>query len=225
VRLRLGIGRRGVIVVVCVATGAGVAASLHTAVSASEVQSKNTGNSGETCVAFSADWVRNDKLPYVLGTHRLNSPKDTTLASLPEGSSVPPRASDLATPVALPERVPAQSLDSGCPPMAPAAVILMKNGWMVGDERSTMFVYAGRSGNRGMAGMSTTGRFVILRIRATGAQTTCTVDVPNAGALSITEAPEGAAVETSAQTGTIIFTSTSGISGALDLGTDKVSLN
>jgi len=68
------------------------------------------------------------------------------------------------------------------------------------------------------------GRFVIVRQNlVAGVQTQKVVDVPGAGALAITDAPTGQAVETTAQRGRLTFRGAAGKSGVLDLATERAT--
>ena len=103
-------------------------------------------------------------------------------------------------------------------PIAPS-VLQPRNGWLVSNSKTLVAVYAGAAGND-----PSIGRVVIVRQNlAAGKQTVRAVDAGRTGELTITTAPLGAAVETSAQTGRLRLRTAGGRGLALDLGTDKVS--
>ena len=126
-------------------------------------------------------------------------------------SSVPAPA-----PTGKPDRIPAAMLPSDTPiPLSPQ-LIHVTNAWLVSDGKTLVAVYAGSAGND-----ATEGRFVIVRQNLeVGKQTQDVVNVHGSGAVSITDAPRGAAVEASAQRGRLGFRGAAGASGSLDLATD-----
>ena len=147
--------------------------------------------------------------------------------ALPPGgseSSAPAQASaqgptSLETPVPAPvfDRIPGHMLSADTPVPVSPELVDVENGWLVSDGKTLVAIYAGAAGND-----STRGRFVIVRQDlAAGRQTMDVVDVPGAGAVSITDAPKGVAVETTAQRDRIRFRGTRGPKGDLDLVTDK----
>ena len=118
--------------------------------------------------------------------------------------------------------IPAKML--GPDPQTPFSTNVMspvRNGWVVADHRTFTAVYAGASGSD-----RSTGALAIFRqnfIQVT--QRLKVLKVAGAGAVKITRAPLGKAVETSAQRrGNIRFTSGRGITGTLHLRTDRISL-
>ena len=118
--------------------------------------------------------------------------------------------------------IPAKML--GPDPQTPFSTNVMspvRNGWVVSDHRRFTAVYAGASGSD-----RSTGALAIFRqnfIQVT--QKLKVVKVAGAGAVKLTRAPLGKAVETSAQRhGNLRFTSRRGITGTLHLKTDKISL-
>jgi hypothetical protein len=124
-----------------------------------------------------------------------------------------------AAPAVSLDRIPAHMLPSGTPVPIPPGVIHVTNDWLVSDGTTLVAVYAGSAGTN-----PTTGRFVIVRQNAqTGRQTVSVVNVPGADALSIVSPPTGAAVETSAQTGTLHFKAANGSTGTLHLRNDSTS--
>jgi hypothetical protein len=118
-------------------------------------------------------------------------------------------------------RIPAHILSPDVPPPLSPALIRVSNAWLVSDGRTLVAVYAGEAG-----GDPTVGRFSIIRQNYVfGFQKEdLFVDAGQTGALRITDAPKGAAVETSAQRGEIAFSSTSGAEGVLHLADDSVEL-
>ena len=101
-------------------------------------------------------------------------------------------------------------------PVSPELIEVV-NGWLVSDGKTLVAIYAGAAGND-----SSKGRFVIIRQDlAAGRQTMDVVDVPGAGAVSITGAPKGIAAETTGQRDRIHFRGAHGSKGDLDLVTDK----
>lgn len=122
-------------------------------------------------------------------------------------------------PDAPPHPIPGQILGADVPvPIAPS-VLRPRNAWLVSDGRKLVAVYAGAAGDD-----ATVGRVVIVRQDlVAGKQTTRTIDAGQVGALLITDAPLGAAVETSGLTGTVRLRTPGGGLLRLDVGTDKLS--
>jgi hypothetical protein len=113
-----------------------------------------------------------------------------------------------------PQPIPARMLDSGVPVPIPPSVLRVRNGWLVSDGRTLVAVYAGAAGDD-----ASTGRLVIVRQDlVAGRQTESTLDEGSTGALTITAAPLGSAVETSAQTGSLLVRTAGGRTLRLDLG-------
>jgi hypothetical protein len=106
-------------------------------------------------------------------------------------------------------------------PVQPAELWPVTNGWQISDHRRLTAVYAGADPNR-----RSTGRLVIFRqnfVHVT--QTSDRVDVPGAGPLTITSAPQGKAAQTEAQRdGTVEFKGASGTTGTLHLSNDRITL-
>jgi hypothetical protein len=123
------------------------------------------------------------------------------------------------SPVAAPRPIPAQMLGADAPvPIAPS-ILQARNGWLVSNGKTLVAVYAGAAGND-----PSIGRVVIVRQNlAAGKQTVRAVDAGPSGELTISAAPLGAAVETSAQMGRLHLRAAGGSGLTLDLGTDKVS--
>jgi hypothetical protein len=119
-----------------------------------------------------------------------------------------------------PGAIPAHVLPAGTPfPFSPS-LIRITSGWLVSNGRTLVAVYAGEAGDD-----PSLGRFGIVRQNLVfGVQTETIVDVGKIGSIHITDAPEGAAVETSAQHGDVGFSSATGTRGVLHLGRDTFDL-
>jgi hypothetical protein len=117
------------------------------------------------------------------------------------------------------DRIPPHLLPPGVPPPLPAALITVKNAWLVSDGYTLVAVYAGWSGND-----PSMGRLLVLRQNEIfGLQYEPDVlTVRNAGALKLTRWPTGRRRETSAQHGELAFTSVRGVRGVVRLRTDGV---
>jgi hypothetical protein len=90
------------------------------------------------------------------------------------------------------------------------------DAWLVSDGVTLVAVYAGAAGDD-----PANGRIVIVRQNlAAGIQTQDVIDVPEAGALAIVDAPRGEGVETWAQHARLGFRGSSGTTGVLDLVND-----
>ena len=119
------------------------------------------------------------------------------------------------------DRIPAHILPPDTPIPVSPALVRVTNAWLVSDGRTLVAVYAGEAGND-----PSIGRFVIIRQNlVVGFQTRDVVDVAAAGSLRITDAPTGAAVETSAQRGDLRFSSMMRTRGVLHLATDTVDVS
>ena len=107
-------------------------------------------------------------------------------------------------------------------PVPPAELWPVTNGWQISDHRRFTAVYAGANPER-----RSTGRLVVFRqnfVHVT--QTSDRVDVPGAGPLTITSAPQGKAAQTEAQRdGMLGFKGANGVSGTLRLSDDSVTLD
>jgi hypothetical protein len=116
--------------------------------------------------------------------------------------------------------IPARILPADTPlPLSPS-LIRVTNAWLVSDGRTLVAVYAGEAGDDPSVGL-----FAVVRQDLDfGLQVAHTVTVGPTGAVSVTQAPAGAAVETSAQREDIGFTSTSGAHGVLHLADDTITL-
>ena len=112
-----------------------------------------------------------------------------------------------------PQPIPARMLGSGVPvPIAPS-VLRVRNGWLASNGRTLIAVYAGAAGDD-----ASTGRLVIVRQDfAAGRQIVHTLDAGPTGALTITAAPLGGAVETPPQTGSLLVRTAGGRTLRLDL--------
>jgi hypothetical protein len=133
-----------------------------------------------------------------------------------DASSAPSAASTAPDPGSHP--IPGQMLGSDAPvPVAPS-LLRVRNGWLVSDGKTLVAVYAGAAG-----GDSSKGRVVIVRQNlVSGRQTVTSRDTGPTGALRITAAPLGAAVETTAQTGALGLRTSGGRLFTLDLGTRRL---
>jgi hypothetical protein len=132
-----------------------------------------------------------------------------------------PAASAAAASLA-PDPIPAGILGSDVPVPISASVITETNGWLVSNGYNLVAVYAGSAGDD-----PTQGRVVIVRqdLRA-NKQTVQIVDTGATGPLTIaTDAPTGAAVETSALTGGLKLGTSRGTTIKLNLGTNMISAN
>jgi len=128
-----------------------------------------------------------------------------------ERAPVPPRVVD---------RIPAHMLPSDVPVPVSPEVIRPTSAWLVSDGTTLVAVYAGAAGND-----AAVGRFVIVRQNlVAGVQRLQTVGAGRTGALSIVDAPSGAAVETSAQHGDLGFRGANGARGLLHLEGGTVTL-
>ena len=119
-----------------------------------------------------------------------------------------------------PDPIPAKILDSDVPIPIPASIITETNGWLVSNGYNLVAVYVGSAGDD-----PTQGRVVIVRqdVRA-GKQTVQIVDAGATGALTITsDAPTGAAVETTALTGGLKLGTSNGTTVKLNLTTNTIS--
>ncbi len=138
-----------------------------------------------------------------------SAPTDATAAAAPSATASLP-----------PDQIPAEILGSNVPVPIPASVIAETNGWLVSDGATLVAVYAGSAGSD-----PSQGRVVIVRQDlSAGTQTVQTVDAGQTGPLTITaDAPTGAAVETSAQTGRLPLVTSRGVTLKLNLGTNTIS--
>ena len=151
-----------------------------------------------------------------------------SVPSLPEKAAALQRLASVATtdsstepaapPASAPHSVPARMLGSDVPVPIPPPVLHVRNGWLVSDGRTLVAVYAGAAGDD-----PSHGRVVVVRQDlVAGRQTVSTIDVGPTGALTITAAPLGSSVETSAQTGIIRVRTDDGRVLHLDLGTGEI---
>jgi hypothetical protein len=117
-----------------------------------------------------------------------------------------------------PRSIPARMLGSDVPVPVSPSVLRVRNGWLVSDGRTLFAVYAGAAGDD-----PSVGRLVVVRQDlAAGTQSVRTIDAGSTGALTITAAPLGSSVETSAQTGDLRVRTAGGRALRLDLGTGTV---
>jgi hypothetical protein len=151
-------------------------------------------------------------------------PTDKAAAMADRMPSAPNDAAASASPAALaaftPEPIPAEILGSDVPVPVSASVITETNGWLVSNGNNLVAVYAGSK-----ADDPTQGRVVIVRrdLRA-GTQTVQIVDAGATGALTVAAgAPAGAAVETSALTGSLTLGTSNAGTVKLNLATNTVS--
>jgi hypothetical protein len=116
---------------------------------------------------------------------------------------------------------PARMLGPDSATTLPSAELYpVRNGWAAAACFGVTWVWAGANGEH-----PSTGRLVIARYgRWPHARIHVDVDVPQSGALKITDAPLGPEVATSAQSAELEFTSKRGTTGTLDLSTDTVTL-
>ena len=136
--------------------------------------------------------------------------KDSAESDTPTSAPAPPLAFD---------RIPGRMISTDTPVPVSPELIDVQNGWMVSDGKTLVAVYAGAAGND-----PGKGRFVIVRQDlAAGSQTIDVVDVPGAGAVAVTDAPTGAAIETAAQRDRIGFHGLHGWKGDLDLADDSAN--
>lgn len=125
-----------------------------------------------------------------------------------------------AMPRFTPDPIPAGILGASVPVPISASILTETNGWLVSNGYNLVAVYAGSAGND-----PTQGRVVIVRqdLRA-GTQNVQIVDAGATGSLAIAaDAPTGAAVETTALTGTLNLATSHGSTIKLDLSTNTVT--
>jgi hypothetical protein len=139
--------------------------------------------------------------------------------------SLPPGGNESSSPAPVPTgppgHIPAHMLDADVPVPISPRVFAPGNAWLVSNGATLLAVYAGADGRD-----PSKGRFVIVRQNIlAGVQTQKVVDVPGAGALAITDAPLGQAVESTAQRGRLAFRGSAGKSGVLDLATDRAVMH
>jgi hypothetical protein len=106
-------------------------------------------------------------------------------------------------------------------PIQPAELWPVTNSWRVSDHKSFTAVYAGANPDH-----HATGRLVVFRQDFVHVkQTADDVDVHGSGPVTITMAPTGARVGTSAQRdGQLQFRGANGVTGTLHLSNDTVTL-
>lgn len=97
----------------------------------------------------------------------------------------------------------------------------MRFAWLVSDGSTLVAVCAGAAGND-----PEQGRLAIVRQNLVqGAQTVNVIDAGKTGALTLVNPPTGAAVETSAQVGSIEFRGVHGAAGSLQLASDTLEVH
>lgn len=115
--------------------------------------------------------------------------------------------------------IPARMLRSGAPVPVPPSILRVRNGWLVSDGRRLVAVYAGAAGND-----PADGRLVIVRQDlVAGRQNVRILDTGSTGALSISAAPLGKSVVSSALTGKLGVQTSRGRTLPLDLGSGTVA--
>lgn len=163
----------------------------------------------------------------LVSTPRLGSsaivPADKAAAMANRMPSATTDATPSAGPAAgrfTPDPIPATILDADVPVPVSSSIITETNGWLVSNGYTLVAVYAGSA-----ADDPSRGRVVIVRQdMRTGKQTTQIVDAGSTGALTITpDAPAGAAVETTALTGTLKLGTNRGTTVKLNVGTNTIS--
>ena len=139
-------------------------------------------------------------------------PSAASDASSPSGAAVAPPFT--------PQPIPAAILGPDVPVPVSASIINATNGWLVSNGYNLVAVYAGSAG-----GDSTQGRVVIVRQDLTaGKQTVQIVNAGSTGPLSVAPtAPSGAAVETTALTGSLDLRTSDGRMARLNLSTNTIS--
>ena len=125
-----------------------------------------------------------------------------------------------AAPAFTPDPIPAKILDANVPVPISSSIITETNGWLVSNGYNLVAVYAGSAGND-----AAQGRVVIVRQDLRGSkQTVQIVDAGSTGPLTISsDAPAGAAVETTALTGALKLATNRGTTVKLNLSTNTIS--
>lgn len=126
----------------------------------------------------------------------------------------------------------AESMGSESSPISTSILWPVRNGWQVSSHRQMTAIFAGGSrlavGEGRGSPRPHTGRFVILRTHdIRGTQDLSVVDVPDAGAVEITEAPlgRGPVQRISQIRGEFRFEGKRGATGTLFLRNDSVELD
>ncbi len=178
------------------------------------------GAAGVSAVGFAAA-QSDDNGTYVPG-FGVTLPSDKAKAAeatLPSGE--PEGTQTTAPPSGEPDRIEANvsSAKGQAIPFSPE-VMTPTNFWLVSDGKTLVSVYAGSAGDD-----STDGRLAIMTQSFTenGGQDIEFVDVPGAGALTITGAPTSGSDESSDQTADLEFSDSHGGGGTLHLSNDKVT--
>jgi len=141
---------------------------------------------------------------------------------IPSAASDATAPAHAAMPSFTPDPIPAGVLGANVPVPISASILTETNGWLVSNGYNLVAVYAGSAGTD-----PTQGRVVIVRqdLRA-GKQNVQIVDAGATGSLTIAaDAPTGAAVETTALTGTLNLVTSHGSPIKLDLSTNTVTAN
>jgi hypothetical protein len=126
----------------------------------------------------------------------------------------------IQSPPAYADGIPAKVLGPDAPVPVSPTVIRTTNSWLTSDGKTLVAVYAGSAGDD-----ESQGRVVVVRQDlAAGVQTEDVVDSGPTGALTIVEAPSGAAVETSAQRGKIALKGRRGADATLNLQDDSLQM-
>jgi len=145
--------------------------------------------------------------------------KEAALNRLAAVATTDSNAAPAPAPASTSQPITGQMLHTDVPvPIAPS-IVRVENGWLVSDGKTLVAVYAGAAGND-----ASVGRVVIVRQNLiAGRQTVRTVDAGSTGALAISAAPLGSAVESSAQRGSLRLRTAGGRFLTLDLGTNNIS--
>ena len=124
----------------------------------------------------------------------------------------------VAPPEPVSQAIPARMLGSDVPVPIQPSVLRVRNGWLVSDGRTLVAVYAGAAGND-----PSVGRLVVVRQNlVAGSQTVRTIDAGPSGALTISAAPLGSAVDPAGQAGSLRVRTAGGRVVPIDLATATV---
>jgi hypothetical protein len=151
---------------------------------------------------------------------RTPKPNQAAAISKPPAGT-PASTAEKQEPVAAADPIPAKLLGSDAPVPISPEILQATNGWVVSDGSTLVAVYAGSAGDD-----PGKGRLAIVRQDlAKGTQTVDIVDAGDTGTLAIVDPPLGAAVETSAQQGSLTVRGADGIKRSLSLPTDEVGVS